>query len=292
MRIALRIEVTSLRGLREGVPNLMRLFSQYQVPATFFFPLGKDVAGRYPARAWSRRRRTGWRALAYGLLGPAPAFDDESRRIADLARRNGHEIGIIGYSPLHWARRLAHADSAWIAGQLALLQTACERPPFDQSPPLAVMGWQVHPDLLGACNPSRFRYTSMCRGKLPFLPVLQGRRSRVPEIPTTLPTLPEMLCQPGVDSGNVHEYLYAESRHLQPAGHVYSLSADREGIGALNLMEKLLIMWKGQDGSIRRLGDMLSDIDVSTLPFHRVGWGQVEGNHRHVAMQSLRVPAC
>jgi peptidoglycan/xylan/chitin deacetylase (PgdA/CDA1 family) len=291
MRIALRIEVTSWRGLREGVPNLMRLFSQYQVPATFFFPFGHDLAGRDPLRAWSQRRQAGLRALAYGVLMPAPAFDEESRRMADLAKRNGHEIGVIGYSPGRWARHLAHAGSDWVAAQLELLRLACEQQPFDTSPPLAVMDWQTHPDLVAACRAQAFRYTSMCRGKLPFLPVLQGRRSGVPEIPTTLPTLPEILRQPGVDPDNVHEYLYAESRHLQPAGHVYTLSADREGIEALALMEKLLIMWKGQDGSIRRLGDILRDIDESTLPHHRIGWGQVSGCARHVAMQSLQVPA-
>ena len=291
MRIALRIEVTSWRGLREGVPNLLRLFNEYQVPATFFLPFGNDVAGRDPVRTWSQRQQTGLRALAYGVLMPAPAFDDESRRMGELVQRNGHEIGVIGYSPLHWARRLAHAGSDWVAVQLELLKLACLQPPFDAAPPLAVMDWQTQPDLVGACNAQRCRYTSMCRGRMPFLPVLQGQRSSVPEIPTTLPTLPEMLCQPDVDAGNVHEYLYAESRHLQPAGHVYSLSADREGIGALDIMEKLLIMWKGQDGSIRRLGDILRGIDASTLPHHQVGWGSVSGNHRHLEMQSLQVPA-
>ncbi|MCB1775218.1 MAG: deacylase [Gammaproteobacteria bacterium] len=287
----MRIEVTSSRGLREGVPNLMRLFNEYQVPASFFFPLGKDLAGHDPMRTWAHRRQTGMRALAYGLFMPAPAFDDESRRIAELARSNGHEIGVIGYSPLAWARHLAHADSDWVAAQLELLKLACGQPPFDASPALAVMDWQTHPDLIGACEASRFRYTSMSRGRMPYLPVLQGQRATVPEIPTTLPTLPEMLRHAGVHAGNVHEYLYAESRHLQPAGHVYSLSADLEGIGALDVMEKLLIMWKGQDGSIRRLGDVLRDIDESTLPRHRMGWGQVAGNRRHVVMQSLEVPA-
>ena len=48
MRVALRVDVGSLRGLREGVPNLLRLFGQYRVRASFFFPLGRDFSGRRP----------------------------------------------------------------------------------------------------------------------------------------------------------------------------------------------------------------------------------------------------
>ena len=44
MRIALRVEVNSLRGLREGVPRLMGLFNEFQVRASFFFPMGPDDA--------------------------------------------------------------------------------------------------------------------------------------------------------------------------------------------------------------------------------------------------------
>jgi hypothetical protein len=131
----------------------------------------------------------------------------------------------------------------------------------------------------------------MSRGKLPYLPVLQGVRSEVPEIPTTLPTVDELLRQPGVTVGNVHEYLYADSRHLRPAGHVFAASAEREGIELIGLMEKLLVMWKGQDGSVRALGDVLNEIDLATLPHHLVGWGEPEEGASAVAMQSVQVPA-
>ena len=89
----------------------------------------------------------------------------------------------------------------------------------------------------------------------------------------------------------MHEYLYAESRHLLPAGHVFAASAEREGIELLGLMEKLLVMWKGQDGSVRALGDVLKEIDLATLPHHLVGWGELEGRTAAVAMQSVQVPA-
>ena len=291
MRVALRVEVDSLRGLRLGVPNLMRLFSDYQVRASFFFPLGHDYAGRHPLRTWRDRHRLGLPALAYGTLVPAPSLGAEGRDLMAAARANGHEVGLFGLSPRHWRHRLAHADSSWVGRQCETLWSTFLELGGAAPSALATPGWQVNPALLPALSAARYRYSSLTRGKLPYHPVLQGERSAVPEIPTTLPTVVELLNQPGVSVDNVHEYLYAESQHLLPAGHVFAASADREGIEWLGLMEKLLVMWKGQDGAVRALGDVLKEIDTATLPHHQVGWGRVDGNPDPVAMQSVQVPA-
>ena len=76
MRVALRIEVNSVRGLRDGVPSLMRLLSEYQIRASFYFPLGYDHAGRALRDAWRERHRQGWAALTYGTLRSAPELSD------------------------------------------------------------------------------------------------------------------------------------------------------------------------------------------------------------------------
>lgn len=291
MRVALRVEVSSLRGLRQGIPNLMRLFSEYQVRASFFFPLGHDFAGRRPLKTWRNRGRLGWSALAYGTLRPAPSLGSEGRELMSAARANGHEVGLFGLSPLHWARRLARADKAWTRQQCEALWSSFLELGGEAPSALATPDWQVNPALLAELHAGRYRYSSMTRGKLPYFPVLQGERSVVPEIPTTLPTVAELLRQPGVSVENIHEYLYAESRHLLPAGHVYAASAECEGLAMLGLMENLLVMWKGQDGSVRALGDVLKDIDLATLPHHQVGWGEIDGASGAMAMQSVRVPA-
>jgi hypothetical protein len=46
MRIALKVDVDTLRGTLQGVPALLRLFDRYQVRATFLFSLGPDHTGR------------------------------------------------------------------------------------------------------------------------------------------------------------------------------------------------------------------------------------------------------
>ena len=291
MRVALRVDAVSLRGLREGVPNLMRLFNEYQVRATFFFPLGRDYSGRRPLQAWRARRRLGWAALGYGTLLLAPSLGRESARLMERAREQGHDVGLLGMSPHHWATRLAHADERWVAEECRLLWHHYRRRGGVVPVALATPDWQVNPALLNELSAERFGYSSLSRGKLPYYPVLQGVRSAIPEIPTTLPTADELLRQPGISVGNVHEYLFSESRHLLPAGHVYAVSAEREGLEYLPLMEKLLVMWRAQDGAVRALDDVMREIDPDTLPYHQLGWGRPEGSDIHMAMQSVQVPA-
>ncbi len=291
MRVALRVQARSLRGLREGIPNLLRLFGEYQVRASFFFPLGRDLSGRHLRKTWRERQLLGWPALAYGTLLAAPSLSMVAAGLMVSARGEGHEVGLCGLSPQRWADQLAYADDPWVEQQGEALWTRYLGLGGETPCALATPNWQVHPGLLRGLSASRYRYSTLTRGRYPYYPVLQGVRSAIPEIPTTLPTADELLCQPGVSSDNVHEYLYAESRHLLPAGHVYAVSAEREGLDLLPLMEKLLVMWRGQGGSIRTLGDALGGVDTDSLPHHQAGWGAVAGGQGQVAMQSIQVPA-
>ncbi len=43
---SLKIDVDTERGTKEGVVNLLNLFSELNIPATFLFSLGPDNTGR------------------------------------------------------------------------------------------------------------------------------------------------------------------------------------------------------------------------------------------------------
>ncbi len=46
MRLALKVDVDTLRGTREGVPRLVEVFKRHGVGATFLFSLRPDHTGR------------------------------------------------------------------------------------------------------------------------------------------------------------------------------------------------------------------------------------------------------
>ena len=89
-RIALKVDVDTLRGTREGVPRLLELLARAGASATFLFSLGPDHTGWALRRVFrpgflSKVSRTsvlshyGLRTLMYGVLLPAPDIG----RVAD-----------------------------------------------------------------------------------------------------------------------------------------------------------------------------------------------------------------
>lgn len=276
MRIALKIDVPTEAGATVGVPNLLDLFGQYGVSATFFFSL--EFGG---SRGLVRKA-----ASLFGKSVP-PRMTLEQSMLAVVEA--GHEIGLLGYQAESWRRQAAFADMDWTRHQLALGMERFEQVVGHIPDRFAAPYWQPNAHLLGMEERRGFSFASDVRGKYPFFPQLHNIVSRCPQIPTTLPTLGEMLAQGEITPANVHEYLYTESLHVLPHGHVYSANAADEGIEHLELMEKLLVMWKGEEGALRTLGELRDELDLERLPVHQVGWASVPGRQEHVATQSLPV---
>ena len=282
MRIALKVEVTSLKGMEQGVPRLLELFETYQVRATFFFDTAITNEGGTLRKAWSRTR-----SLLNRPKTPDQVNEVFSKTIIDTIQA-GHEAGLLGYNCSDWNKKAAFADADWTRHQLALAMERFEQIVGHAPKMFSAANCQVNPHLLALEGKLGFSFASDTRGKFPFYPLLQGVRSSCPQIPVTLPTLKEALSFDGVTIQNVHEYIYAESRHLLPAGHVYMLNAEQEGLKFPSIMEKLLVMWKGQEGSFRAMGDIYKELNLQELPCHQIGWGTVDGNPRHLAMQSIK----
>src|SRR5450759_1719082 len=94
MKLALKIDVDTYRGTREGVPRLIDLLKKHNAGATFLFSLGPDHTGRAITRAlrpgfMNKVSRTsvlehyGLKTLLYGTLLPGP---DIGRRCPDIMR--------------------------------------------------------------------------------------------------------------------------------------------------------------------------------------------------------------
>jgi undecaprenyl phosphate-alpha-L-ara4FN deformylase len=302
MRIALKVDVDTLRGTLEGVPALLRLFDTYQVKATFLFSLGPDHTGRALRRVFrpgflAKVKRTsvtghyGLKTLLYGTLLPGP---DIGRRAADVMRSAvgaGHEVGVHCYDHVKWQDFVAYADEAWTQMEMERAAEAFQGV-FGYLPKVhGAAGWQINPYTLALEERMGFDYASDTRGRSAFYPILQGVRSACPQIPTTLPTLDEMIGRDGIAVDKVHEFIFAESQYVLPQGHVYTLHAELEGMKLLSVMEKLLVMWRGAQGEIRTLGDVYRELDFTRLPTHQVGWGELPGRSGFLAMQSIPVAA-
>ncbi|MCW8881294.1 MAG: deacylase [Sedimenticola sp.] len=280
MRLALRIEVATEAGVREGVPALLRLLDEYQIQASFCISLGPDYSS-YPFSDslpdWLRQRL------------PVSYIGRKQRDILLSIDKAGHDIGIAPYTAAEWRLDAAYKTPEWVHAEVtravdSFTDLYSKKPRF-----YGALGWQTNANLLAEEELLELDFASDVRGRHAFFPELQGVSSRCPQIPTTLPLLDELLIQPDINYENVHQFLYADCQRVLPNGEVFTLTAEREGRQLLPIFEKLLVMWKGGQWELRSLTDLFKQIDVSQLNRHLIGWAPADDGDHYLATQSAVV---
>ena len=278
-RLALKIDVDTFRGTREGVPALVEILKRHGAGATFLFSLGPDHTGRAIKRAlrpgfMKKVGRTsvvshyGLRTLLYGTVIPGP---DIGKRCASTLRRvraQGFEVGIHTWDHVKWQDGVANAGEDWTEWQMAL---ACQRfrEVFGEDAAVhGAAGWQMNVHAYRRTQSFGFRYASDTRGTHPFIPVIRAEIVACPQFPTTLPTLDEMIGLDGVSESNVAEALL--ERTASRRDHVYTLHAELEGMKLAPVFEKLLEGWKSQGYDLMAMRDMVAATEPASLPLHSV----------------------
>ena len=288
MRLALKIDVDTLRGTQEGVPRLVELLKKRGAGATFLFSMGPDHTGRALRRVFrpgffSKVRRTsvlehyGVRTLLYGTLLPGPDIGLRCKDVLRATRDAGFEVGIHCWDHVRWQDFVAEKDAAWTQREMEL---ACERfeAVFGEIPGTwGAAGWQTN--VHAARFQERFAYASDTRGSGPFLPVWNGQVVGCPQVPTTLPTFDEVI---GLHDDVVQHVLGMTQR---PADHVFTAHAELEGGKLLQMFDALLAGWKKQGYELVST----DQIPLGRLPRHEVVYGEVPGRSGRLALQGREV---
>lgn len=295
MRVALKVDVDTLRGTREGVPALIDTLRAAKADATFLFSLGPDHTGRALRRIFrpgffGKVGRTsviehyGIRTLLYGTLLPGP---DIGRRAGDPMRQvrdAGFEVGVHCFDHTTWQDFVVDRDADWTRRQM---QLAIERfhEVFGSAPRVhGAAGWQMNEAALALEEEFGFDYASDTRGSTPFVPLLSRRRSRCPQLPTTLATLDELIGIDGVTAQTVDQPLLAHTRNA-PGDHLYTLHAELEGMKLRPVFERLLSGWRSQGYEIVSMRTLFNSLDIDSLPAQRVETGSVPGRSGTLAVQ-------
>jgi undecaprenyl phosphate-alpha-L-ara4FN deformylase len=277
VKLALKIDVDTYRGTRDGVPRLLQILEKHGVRATFLFSVGPDHTGRAIRRVFrpgflNKVSRTsvvssyGFTTLLYGTLLPGP---DIGRRCADImraAREAGHEVGIHTYDHVKWQDGVTHAGHDWTLREMRL---ACERFQDIFGEPAHVhgaAGWQMNRFAFRFTQRLGFRFCSDTRGTGPFVPICEAEIVACPQLPTTLPTLDELIGADGVTAENVTRHLLSLTDNPPPTGHVYTLHAELEGNRLTGVFDELLAAWKTQGYSLVALDEYADALDISSLP--------------------------
>ena len=292
--LALKVDVDTYRGTREGVPRLVDLLRRFDAGATFLFSLGPDHTGRAIKRVlrpgfMKKVSRTsvvehyGFKTLMYGTLLPGP---DIGRRCADVLRNvrdAAFEVGVHCWDHIRWQDGVERANGSWTNTEM---QQAVDRfiEVFGEPPRVhGAAGWQMNAQALRLTERLGFAYASDCRGSHPFLPVWNAEIVRCPQLPTTLPTMDELLGLDGLTEDNLHERYLALT--AEPRDHVFTLHAELEGMKLMPVFERLLAGWREQGYRLVALRELAAGLAVDSLPRHEIVRGEVPGRSGTLMLQ-------
>jgi undecaprenyl phosphate-alpha-L-ara4FN deformylase len=305
--LTLKIDVDTYRGTREGVPNLSRQLQKHQANASFLFSVGPDHTGWALRRAFrpgllKKVSRTsviehyGLKTLMYGVLLPGP---DVGRQCADemrAVRDAGFECGIHTWDHTLWQDNVRRRADAWTG---KLMQQAFDRCTdiFGEAPRThGAAGWQMNEhafiklDALGIDYASDGRALLNDDGSLrdaasgPHRFQVAGRTLNCIQLPTTLPTLDEMLGR--TIDGDVITLSNIAAKILRttevPRDHVFTLHAELEGQKLAPIFEQLLNGWKTQGYEFGSMADYYQKVKAQALPVRPIAWGELPGRSGEV----------
>jgi len=271
---------------------LLELFRQERLAASFFVTMGPDRSGMALRRAW-RPSFLGkmWRTRALRLYGlstllsgtvlPArPVGAGAPALLRDIAAE-GHEVAPHGFDHVGWQDRVHRMPAARVHGDLAAAAGAFDSifgvPPRAGAAP----GWRTTPAALVIQEDFGYAYASDTRGHTPFRPLVGGEALKTIQIPTTMPTVDELV-------GRTRDLPGALVRSLRPGLNVFTLHAEVEGGPWLGAFRDFLAEARRSGAAFVRLCDAaeaaLSIADASapvpvvraTVP-GRSGWVAAEG---------------
>lgn len=292
MKLAIKVDVDTRVGLREGVPRLLDLFKRHSVRASFFVSFGPDNSGRALRRLWQpgfllKMWRTnpfrlyGIRTLLSGTLLPSAPIGEGAPELLRSIVAEGHELGIHGYDHVRWQDCLEKMGEKGIESELSESVAAYERILGTRPVASAAPGWRCTSSSLTVQDRHHFNYASDVRGTYPFVPVYNGRSFKTLQIPTTLPTLDELIGR----KDNINDFLLGS---LRDGLNIHTIHAEVEGRPYLTMFEDFLKRVYRQEAEIVRLQDVAEVLlkrGFEMIPHLAVTKGTVPGRSGWVACQ-------
>ena len=308
--LTLKIDVDTYRGTREGVPNLVRLLRQYQANASFLFSLGPDHTGWALRRAFrpgffQKVSRTsvvehyGLKTLMYGVLLPAPDIGKDGAAEMRAVQDAGFECGIHTWDHVVWQDNVRNRGAAWTG---TLMQQAFDRfiDVFGHAPQThGAAGWQMNEHAFAQLDAFGMAYASDGRARLtesgaladvtagPHRLLIRGKTLSCIQLPTTLPTLDELLGRAidgiPIDASNIAATILRLT--AMPRDHVFTLHAELEGQKLAPIFEQLLQGWQAQGYDLVSMADLYQKVKHDLLPSSAVSWAELPGRSGELIVQ-------
>ncbi|HEX9023857.1 MAG TPA: 4-deoxy-4-formamido-L-arabinose-phosphoundecaprenol deformylase [Geobacteraceae bacterium] len=291
--IALKVDVDTYVGTRDGVPRLLEILDRFGIKATFFFSMGPDNSGKVIRRIFTRKgflrkqlrsgapSAFGLKTLLYGTLLPAPMIASSFPEILRRTEELGHETGIHCWDHVKWHDFLPRMAKDAVAAELGRASTLFAEILGHRARSTAAPGWTVSAASLEIQDTMGLAFCSDARGYAPFYPVIEGRRFATLQIPTTWPTLDEIMGTGGITAANaVDHYLTL----VKPGLNVHTIHAEMEGRILAPLFADLLKNLKEMGATFVTLAEAATTYGQGALE-RNLSMGEIPGRAGLVAIE-------
>lgn len=296
--VALKIDVDTYAGTRDGVPVLLELLARHNARGTFYFCLGPDHTGRALRRIFTRKgflqkalrsgapSAYGLKTMLYGVLLPGPIIYKTCAATMRLVEQQGHEAGIHAWDHVSWHDYLIGNDQAFVKSELGQAAHGFKQVFGRLATTTAAPGWTVSPDSLAIQDQMQLSFCSDSRGSAPFYPVMEGRRFTTLQLPTTLPTADELLGRDGLTPESLPDYYLSQ---LKPGLNVLTIHTELEGGVISTSFDHLLARLQEQGIPCITLAEARRSI--TTAPHCQLAMEMIPGRALPVALQGSEVEA-
>jgi undecaprenyl phosphate-alpha-L-ara4FN deformylase len=297
VRLALKVDADTDRGTRVGIANLIADCGEFGAQPCFLFSLGPDQTGRAITRVlrpgfFSKVSRTsvveiyGVRTLLNGTLLPAPHIGRRNAGAMLAARAAGFEVGIHCNNHYQWQDHLHRMDLAAVRGEFESARREFVRIFGEEAAAAGAAGWQSNALSREVYDEAVLLYSSDTRGTHPFFPRIGGVTFRTLEIPSTLPTLDELMGRPGFPDRAIAGHLVSLLRPDRL--NVFTLHAEIEGMGRREIFRELLAACRDSGAEFVRLDAEARRIlsDRAAVPVCDQAMAPIDGRSGLVATQA------
>jgi undecaprenyl phosphate-alpha-L-ara4FN deformylase len=297
MEVAFKVDVDTHEGLGKGVPRLAEMFAARGINATFFVAMGPDNSGRAIWRAFKNRGfiskmwRTGaasmygWRTILSGTVLPARAIALAFPQILRDLIRMGFEVGVHGYDHVRWQDHLDHLGERGIESEIddGLKNYRAVTDATARS--FAAPGWRTNSIALKILDTKGLSYRSDTRGQGPYRCLVDGTILTTPEIPTTLPTMDEVIGSKGLITRDEIVRFYLEEFSKRKF-NVHTIHAETEGGSHLETFTAIVDRLGERGAHFVQLKDIAQRLSSAELPVcevtritlpGRAGWISAQG---------------
>lgn len=296
--IALKIDSNTFVGTHDGILRILDILDRHGVKATFYFAMGPDNTAKAIRRIVTQRgflqaaiklgtpSLYGMRTLLSGLLIPPPIIGARCAATIRQTVAAGHEVGTHGWDHVKWHDLLPWIPKNMLALELGRACALFEEVIGRRVKTVAAPGWQVSPDSLEIQDAMYLSYASDCRGSSPFLPVMEGRFFTTLQIPTTMPTLDELVVRREANRQNGAKRLMA---HLRQGLNVHTVQAEVEGGKFVYSFEEFIKRLQGAGTRFVTLGEAAEDAQQKNIPRCVVTMEDLPGRPGKVAVQGKTI---